>query len=113
VKKFLHYVCILSLITLITLCLLWETWLAPLKPGGSLLVLKTLPLLIPLFGILREKIYTYQWSSMFVLIYFIEGVTRAWSETGLSSNLAKIEIALAVVFFTSAIFYIRSSRSAA
>jgi uncharacterized membrane protein len=99
-----------SLIALIFLCLLWETILAPLKPNGSLLVLKTLPLLLPLFGILKGKRYTYQWTSMFILLYFTEGCVRAWSETGISSNLALLEVVLSLIFFLCAIFYAKLTR---
>ncbi len=105
----LHYLSAGSLIALIFLCLAWELWLAPLRPGGSWLVLKVLPLLAPLFGILRRKIYTYQWSSMLILAYFIEGVVRGYSETGLSAQLGRIEIALALLFFFSVIAYARTS----
>ena len=100
-----------SLIGLILLCLAWETILAPLKPSGSLLMLKTLFLLIPLFGILRGKRYTYQWASMFILLFFTEGVVRAWSDTGLSAQLALIEVALSVIFFICAIFYAQQTRT--
>ena len=96
-----------SLIALITLCLAWEIFLAPLRPGGSWLMLKSLPLLMPLFGVLRGKRYTYQWSSMFVLFYFTEGAVRAWSDTGLSSRLALVEVALSVIFFFAAIYFAR------
>lgn len=105
--KFLHLSSIVSLIALIALCVLWEGWLAPLRPGGSTLVLKVIPLLFPLFGILRGKIYTYQWASMLVLLYFTEGVVRAWSDKGLSANLAVLEIVLSTIFFFSTIFYVR------
>lgn len=105
----LHYLSAGSLIALIFLCLAWELWLAPLRPGGSWLVLKVLPLLAPLFGILRRKTYTYQWSSMLVLAYFIEGVVRGYSETGLSAQLGRIEIVLALLFFFSVIAYVRIS----
>jgi uncharacterized membrane protein len=100
----------ISLISLILLALAWETVLAPLKPGGSLLMLKAVPLLLPLFGILRGKRYTYQWSCMFILIYFTEGVVRAWSDDGLSAQLALIEVILSVTFFSCAIFYARLTR---
>jgi uncharacterized membrane protein len=96
-----------SLIALILLAVAWETILAPLKPGGSLLMLKAVPLLLPLFGILRGKRYTYQWASMFILLYFTEGVVRAWSDGGISAQLAGVEIALSVLFFSCAIFYAR------
>lgn len=102
-----HYVAIGSLIGLIALCLAWETVLAPLRPGGSWMMLKSVPLLIPLFGILRGKRYTYQWASMFVLFYFTEGVVRAWSDRGLSASLALAEVVLSVGFFLAAIFFAR------
>ena len=70
-------------------------------------MLKAVPLLIPLFGILRGKRYTYQWASMFVLFYFAEGVVRAWSERGLSASLALAEVVLSVSFFLAAIFFVR------
>lgn len=99
-----------SLIALILLCLAWESILAPLKPNGSLLILKTLPLLLPLFGILKGKRYTYQWSSMFILLYFTEGVVRAWADTGLSAKLALLEVVFTLIFFVCAIFYAKLTR---
>lgn len=98
-----------SLLALILLCLAWETLLAPLKPDGSLLMLKAVPLLVPLFGILRGRRYTYQWASMFILLYFTEGVVRAWADSGISVTLALIEILLCLIFFCCAIFYAKLS----
>jgi len=100
-----------SLIGLIFLCVAWELWLAPLRPGGSALALKALPLLLPLFGILRGKRYTYQWSSMLVLAYFAEGVVRGWSERGAGQAMAIAEIAISLCFFAAAICYARFTRS--
>jgi uncharacterized membrane protein len=104
----LHYACIVSFVALIFLTLAWEAWLAP--TGRVVLILKTLPLLLPLFGILRGKRYTYQWSSMLILLYFTEGVVRAYSETGIAARLALAEVALAVVFYLCAISYARLTR---
>ena len=105
----LGYVASASLIALILLCLAWELWLAPLRPGGSWLVLKSVILLIPLRSILKGRRYTYQWMSMFILLYFIEGVMRAWSDHGPSAWLAMGEIALSLSFFGAAIFYAKYS----
>jgi uncharacterized membrane protein len=99
-----------ALVALIVLCLAWELWLAPLRPGGSLIALKALPLLLPLPGVLGGRRYTYQWSSMLILAYFAEGATRAWSERGASQLLAGAEIFLSVVFFAAAVAYARSTR---
>lgn len=98
-----------SLIALIFLCLAWELWLAPLRPGGSWLVLKALPLLAPLMGILKGRRYTYQWAPMLVLAYLAEGVVRAWSDNGLSAALAVAEIMLSTVFFFASVTYARLS----
>ena len=102
-----------ALIALIALALAWELWLAPLRPGGSLLALKALPLVLPLGGVLRGRRYTYQWSSLLILAYFAEGATRAWAESGLGRQLALAEVALSVAFFAAAVSYARRSRGAA
>lgn len=102
----------LSLIALIALCIAWELWLAPLRPGGSWLVLKVVPLLAPLFGILRGRRYTHQWASMLSLAYFMEGVVRAGSDVGFSRSLAMLEIVLAVAFFAAAVAYARVTAKA-
>ena len=98
-----------SLIALIFLCLAWELVLAPIRPGGSSLALKALPLLLPLMGILKGRRYTYQWAPMLVLAYFTEGVVRAWSDRGLSAWLGGAEVVLSVVFFFAAIYYAKLS----
>ena len=99
-----------SLVALILLCLAWELWLAPLRPGGSTLALKALPLLVPLPGIVRGRRRVYQWSSMLVLAYFTEGVMRAWGERGASQALAAAEILLSVLFYASVVAYARLTR---
>ena len=111
-KRAAHLAACASLVALIFLCLAWELWLAPLRPGGSYLALKALPLVLPLIGIIAGQRRTYQWSSMFVLAYFTEGVVRAWSERGWSQALAGIEIALSVTFFAAAVAYSRLTRAA-
>jgi uncharacterized membrane protein len=100
-------------VSLIVLCLVWELWLAPLRPGGSLMALKALPLVLPLGGILSGRRYTYQWSSMLILGYLAEGVTRGWSEAGMSQTLSFVEIILSVIFFAAAVQYARLTRRSA
>jgi uncharacterized membrane protein len=102
-----------SLVILIAMCILWETVLAPLRPGGSWLVLKVIPLLLPLRGILKRDIYTLQWSSMLILIYLAEGAVRAYTDSGLSATLAYIEIALVCIFFLCTLLYLQPYKRAA
>ncbi len=99
-----------SLIALIFLCLGWELWWAPLRPGGSWLVLKAVFLLLPLFGILRGKRYTYKWMSLFIQFYLLEGLVRATSEQGVAQWLAIGETVLAAILFVSVILFIRATR---
>ena len=101
-----------SLFALILLCLAWELWLAPLRPGGSWMALKALPLLFPVRGVLRGRIYTFQWALLLIPAYFAEGVVRAWSDRNPVASLAWIEMALAAAFFVSAISYVRMTRRA-
>ena len=93
---------------LIVLCVAWEAWLAPLRPGGSWMILKAAFLLIPLRGILHGRRYTYQWGCMFVLLYFMEGVVRAGDPGGVAL-LARVEIVLSLAVFFTMILYARQS----
>lgn len=112
--RIFHGGAIVSLVLLIAWLVAWELVIAPLHPGGSLLVVKALPLLIPLRGVVKRDIYTLQWSAMVILLYFIEGVVRAWSDTApLSRLMAYGEIALVCVFFACALLYLRPYKKAA
>jgi len=113
-QKYFHWGAIGSLVALILWCVLWEMVLAPLKPGGSWLVLKAAPLLLPLYGVYKRDIYTLQWTSMMILLYFTEGVVRGWSDTGkLSAWLGWGEAAVVCVYFVCAVMYLRPYKRAA
>jgi uncharacterized membrane protein len=104
-----RWVAVGALLALIALCVAWEMWLAPLRPGGSpsVAALKALPLCVPLAGLLRRRMYTYRWLSLLVWLFFPEGVVRAWSERGLASRLALAEVALALLIFAACVFHVR------
>ena len=97
-----------SRVGLIVLGLGWEMWLAPLRPGGSWLALKVLPLVVPLAGLMKNRMYTYRWVSLMVWLYFTEGVVRAWSDTsGMSQLLALAEVLLCLSLFTACAWHVR------
>ncbi|MFC6280143.1 MULTISPECIES: DUF2069 domain-containing protein [Polaromonas] len=96
-----------SMLGLIVLGLAWELWLAPIRPGGSLLALKVLPLCLPLAGILKNRMYTYRWMSLLVWVYFTEGATRAWSDRPPGNYLAMIEVFLCLLLFTACALHVR------
>jgi uncharacterized membrane protein len=87
---------VLSLTGLIVLGLVWELWLAPLRPGGTLLALKVVPLCIPLAGLLKNRMYTYRWVSLFIWLYFTP-----------SCYFAFAEVVLCVVLFIACALHVR------
>ena len=96
-----------SLLAMILLGLAWELWLAPLRPGGSWLALKVLPLCIPLAGLLKNRMYTYRWVSLMVWLYFTEGVVRAWGDKPPGNWLALTQVLLCVVLFLACALHVR------
>ena len=96
----------IALAALIVLAIVWECWLAPLRPGGSAFVLKALPLACALPGVWRRKLYTLQWASMVVLLYMAEGIVRGMTDGALSARLGWPEAALAPVFIGCALAYV-------
>lgn len=100
-------VAVVSLLALIVLCLAWELVLAPVRPGGTWLAIKALPLCIPLAGILKNRMYTYRWVSLVIWLYFTEGVVRGWSDKPPSQWLAWAEVALCLVLFTACTLHVR------
>jgi len=93
-------------VALIVLGLAWELWLAP--TGRGTLAIKVLPLLVPLPGLVRMRLYTYRWLSLAVLPYAAEGAVRATSERGTSAALAAAELALAIILFTACCLHVRA-----
>jgi uncharacterized membrane protein len=106
--RFLSAVASVSLLALLVLCVAWETWLAPLRPGGSWMMLKAVPLLPAVFGVLRGRRYTYQWACMLILVYFTEGILRM-NDPAPNGTLAVLEAGLSVLFFVSAVLYARQT----
>ena len=104
-----RWLAVACLLALIALSLAWELVLAPVRPGGSIVIaaLKAVPLCFPLAGLLRRRMYTYRWLSLLVWLYFIDGVVRAWSDRGLSSQLALGEIVLCLLLFAACAMHVR------
>ena len=98
---------VLSLIGLIVLGLAWELWLAPLREGGSWWAIKVIPLVFPLAGLMRNRMYTYRWVSLLVWLYFTEGVVRAYGDAGWSAALALGQVLLCLVLFVACALHVR------
>ena len=98
-------VAVASTVGLIVLGVAWELWLAP--TGRGTLALKVVPLLLPLAGLLRSRMYTYRWVSLLVWLYFTEGVVRATTERGLGATLAAVEVLLCLLLFAACAAHVR------
>jgi uncharacterized membrane protein len=94
-----------SVLALIVLGLAWELWLAP--TGQRTLALKVLPLLLPLPGLWRNRMYTYRWLSLMVWLYFTEGVVRATSDRGPGAALGLVELLLCLLLFAACAAHVR------
>jgi len=99
-----------ALLGLIALGLVWELWLAP--TGQRWLALKVLPLVLPLAGLLKHRLYTYRWVSLLVWLYFTEGIVRATgvpagADGGLGVALAWGQVALCVLLFVACTAHVR------
>lgn len=103
----IRWIAAASLFSLIVLGVLWEMVLAPIRPGGSLLALKVLPLILPLAGVMKNRMYTYRWLSLLVWVYFTEGAVRAWSDKPPSNYLAMIEVVLCLILFTACALHVK------
>ena len=110
-----YRVAISSYIALIILTLLWEGWLAPAPnaPPGFWLAFKAVPLLIPLFGLLREKPTAFAIAAMLILVYFSEGIAVSWATYASDAmnpvllGCALVEILLTMVFFWGTVVYLK------
>ncbi len=97
-----------STLALVLLGAAWELWLAP--TGHGTLAIKVLPLLLPLPGLFKGRLYTYRWTSLLVWLYFTEGMVRATSERGLGAPLAAAEAGLSLVLFTACAWHVRATQ---
>ncbi len=102
-----RWVAVSAVLGLIALGLVWELALAPLRPGGSWLVLKVLPMCLPLPGLLKNRMYTYRWLSLMLWLYFIEGVVRAYGDRPPGNYLALLQVLMCTVLFAACALHVR------
>lgn len=97
-----------SLLGLVVLCLGWEWTWAPLPGGTGALVIKSIPLILALPGLLRLRLYTFRWLSLLVWVYVAEGLVRGTSDAGLSATLAWAEVVLGTLLFVACALHVRA-----
>jgi uncharacterized membrane protein len=92
------------------LAVLWELWLAPLRPGGSWLALKALPLLLLWPAVARGAVKPRQYLGLLLLPYFAEGVVRALTEPARHALVAATAATLAALAFIALVLSFRAER---
>jgi uncharacterized membrane protein len=106
-----RHLAIACVAALLVLSIAWEIWLAPQRPGGTLLVLKAVPLAAALPFLVRGNVRAFQWWSMLILLYLCEGVVRGMSDAGATGRLLGwIEAALASLAYASILAHVRAVR---
>lgn len=111
----LRRIALASYLALLALTVGWEGWLAPVpnSPPGFWLAVKSIPLLLPLFGLLHGKPRSYAWASLLLLLYLTEGLVLLWTERtlgfarGSALPWALLETLLTLTFIIAAALYIR------
>ena len=97
----------IGLIALVLVCLLWETLLAPLRPGGSWLALKAVPLALLIPAALRGTRRALQVLLLLLPFYLAEGIVRGWSESGRHAVVAWVAAAVAAATFFAIVAWVR------
>jgi uncharacterized membrane protein len=97
-------VAVLATLALIVLCTGWELVWARLGHGS--LVLKSLPLVLALPGLMRHRMHTYRWLSLAVWLYVAEGAVRL-ADPAPVRLLAALELALALALFAACATQVR------
>jgi len=103
-------VAVASTLALIALSIAWELVWARL--GHGTLVLKALPLVIALPGLLKHRMYTYRWVSLAIWLYVAEGLVRI-TDRAPANWCAGAEVALAIVLFVACAAQVRWRHSVA
>lgn len=99
-----------ALFALGLLTLLWELALAPLRPGGSWLVLKCVPLFALFPGVAQGQRRARQWLALVLPFYAAEGLVRAMTETGRHAVVAGLACVVAIAGFGALLAWFRAER---
>lgn len=97
---------------LLALILIWNTVIAPPEryPVALVLIVLLVPMLFPLLGLLHGRRYTYAWSSMLSLLYFVIGVGDAYSDP-VDRLYGGLMLVFSLSWFTGAVLYVKTGKT--
>ncbi len=109
IKPIYYYaVALAGFFGLFALLMLWHTLLAPSArmPVTLMLLMTVTPLLLPMRGLLARNLKSCAWEAYISLIYFIHGAQEIYASPD-TRFYAALEIALSLMLFFGATFYVR------
>ena len=103
----------MSYLALVLLQPAWHGLLAPPRGAGNWLLaaVATLPLLLPLKGVLSGSLRSMTWAGYLVMLYLVVGVMEAWSNPP-QRIPALLQILLIVIFVGGLLVFSRAARPA-
>ncbi len=90
--------------------MLWEISLAPLRPGGSWLALKAVPLALLWLPLARGRRKARQIASLLLPLYFAEGLVRALTEPGRHAQVATLATVFALGALVAVLMSFRAEK---
>ncbi|MCC6379526.1 MAG: DUF2069 domain-containing protein [Burkholderiales bacterium] len=100
---------IAGLVTLVALQILWESVLAPLRPGSAWLALKAVPLALLVPGVSRGRRRSAQVLALLLPFYIAEALVRALTEPGRHGIVAAVACVVAAGTFASLLAWFRKA----
>ena len=105
-RIFFQYSCVCLLILFIVFLIAWESKIAPIRPGGSMLILKAVPLCFPFLGILKGVRRSFQKLTLILQFYFLEALVRLFDAFPVNF-LSCIEFLISLILFIFAVLFLK------
>ena len=103
----------LKIVSLVSWCGLLLAQLSLLRPSSEIepywILLATIPLLIPLPGLWRDKLYTYRWVGFLMLIYLCVGISE-WVASPALGFYGLATAGCSIALFLASIYHARNLR---
>lgn len=94
---------------LLALVISWQGFISPHPHVSSLTMtgVWTIPLLLPLIGMLKQKAYTHAWANFVLMLYFLHSLTIIATNVD-ERSLAIVELILTSTLFGANILFTRT-----
>lgn len=103
-----RYLALISYLSLVAWVIAWHAFISPHKDINFIGITLgwSIPLLLPLLGILKGKPYTHAWANFILMFYFLHSLTILYIDEG-ERWLGAVELVLTSLSFVANILYAR------